>query len=356
MLVRLAGFAGPERAHGLAISGLKRRRQRPAPDQPHPRLGSTLFGQVLPNPIGLAAGFDKNGEVSDAMLGLGFGFVEVGTVTPYPQFGNPRPRVFRLKPDGAVINRLGFNNLGHDAVERNLALRRGRGGIVGVNIGANRNSLDRVADYVAGVNRFAPLATYLTINISSPNTEGLRDFQKADNLGPLLAQTITARFKQVEQLGRSVPLFLKIAPDMDDGMLQEIIATAIRHNVDGLIIANTTLSREGLTSRRKTESGGLSGPPLFTLSTAMLARARQIAGGRLLLIGVGGVDSAKAAWRKFVAGADLIQLYTGMTYQGFQLPRLIQEGLVAELDNRNIDHLDEIKGIETIRWAALWPQ
>lgn len=344
----------PERAHRLAIQGLKLRRIRPAPP-PDPQLSFSLLDRVFPNPIGLAAGFDKNAEVPDALLSLGFGFVEVGTVTPKPQAGNPKPRIFRLPADRAIINRLGFNGAGHDAVAANLERRRGRSGIIGVNIGANADSADRIADYVAGVERFAPLAAYLTINISSPNTQGLRDLQGEDSLGRLVAQISTARNNAADRLGRPVPLFIKIAPDLTDQSLVRIVESARANMIDGLVVANTTVARTGLRSRRKAkQAGGLSGPPLFDRSTAMLARARQIGGTELILIGVGGVDSAQAAWRKIAAGADLVQLYTGMIYAGPSLARQITAGLKEELARRNFSHISQATGIETARWAAAW--
>ena len=354
--VRLMHRLNPERAHRVAIYGLKLRPARPAP-APDPQLGFDLIDRVFPNPIGLAAGFDKNAEVPDALLGLGFGFVEVGTVTPQPQPGNPRPRLFRLPADRAIINRLGFNSAGHDVAAANLERRRGRSGVIGVNIGANRDSADRVADYVAGVERFAPLAAYLTVNISSPNTEGLRDLQEADGLTALIGRVTDARDTAAERLGRPVPLFVKIAPDLNDSALVRIVDVIRGAGLDGLVIANTTVSRDGLKSRRRArQAGGLSGPPLFERSTAMLARARQLAGDDLILIGVGGIDSARAAWRKFTAGADLVQVYTGMIYEGPGFAHAIAAGLREELAKRNFAHIRDARGIETARWAAAWPR
>ncbi len=353
---RLLRLLGPELAHRLTIVALKRRRLKPLARDGDPRLALRLFGLAFPSPIGLAAGFDKNGEVPDAMLRLGFGFVEIGTVTPRLQRGNPKPRVFRLPADGAVINRLGFNNLGHDAVARNLEQRRGRGGLVGVNIGANRDSEDRIADYVNGVTRFAPLAAWLSVNISSPNTPGLRQLQEAGELGQLLGRVMEAREAAIAAAGRKVPLFVKISPDMDDDQLIALLETALRHQVDGLVISNTTVARPPLKSRQHQQIGGLSGRPLFELSTAMLARVRALVGDRLVLIGCGGVDGADTAWAKIAAGADLIQLYTGMIYQGPSLPERIKAGLARRLEDRNFSHISEARGIETARWAAAWPR
>jgi len=353
---RLLRLLDPERAHRLTIAALKRRRLKRLDHDDDPRLALRLFGLSFPSPVGLAAGFDKNGEVPDAMLQLGFGFVEIGTVTPQPQRGNPKPRIFRLPDDGAVINRLGFNNLGHDAVARNLERRRGRGGLVGVNIGANKDSEDRIADYVTGVARFAPLASWLTINISSPNTPGLRDLQEADELGRLLGRAMEAREVSVAAAGRKVPLFVKISPDIDDSQLTALLKTALGNQVDGLIIANTTIARPPLKSQQRQQIGGISGRPLFNPSTAMLARVRSLVGDRLVLIGVGGVDGADTAWAKIAAGADLIQLYTGMIYQGPSLPERIKAGLIDRLEGRNFSHISQARGIETERWAAAWPR
>ena len=352
---RLLRLLDPELAHRLTIAALKRQRLKPFDREGDPRLALQLFGLSFTSPVGLAAGFDKNGEVPDAMLRLGFSFVEIGTVTPRPQRGNPKPRIFRLPADEAVINRLGFNNLGHDAVARNLQRRRGRGGLVGVNIGANKDSNDRIGDYVTGVTRFAPLASWLTVNISSPNTPGLRDLQDASELEQLLARVMEAREASIAAAGRKVPLFVKISPDMADGQLTALLETTLRHQVDGLIIANTTIARPPMKSRQHQQLGGLSGRPLFDASTAMLARVRAIVGNRLVLIGVGGVDGADTAWAKIAAGADLIQLYTGMIYKGPSLPERIKAGLTDRLEGRNFSHISAARGIETERWAAAWP-
>jgi len=342
----------PERAHRLAIRAARFGRSRPPAAARDPRLNVSKLGLDFPNPIGLAAGFDKNGEVPDAMLALGFGFVEVGTVTPLPQEGNPKPRLFRLSEDRAIINRLGFNNEGHEAALERLDRR----GLVGVNVGANRDSEDRIFDYVAGVRLFAPEAAYLTVNVSSPNTPGLRDLQAGEALGRLLDAVGDARVAAEEECGRRTPLLLKIAPDLDDRALGALIETAMANGVDGLIISNTTVARPELKSRRHAdELGGLSGPPLLEISTAMLSRARQLAGPELTLVGVGGVDGAAGAWSKIAAGADLVQLYTGLVYEGPSLPRRIVTDLLTRLDERNIKHIADVRGIETERWAAAWP-
>ena len=312
----------PETAHRLTIKALATGIYPRAPVT-DPRLARRLLGLDFPNPIGLAAGFDKNGEVPDSALALGFGFVEMGTVTPRPQAGNPRPRIFRAAEDRAIINRLGFNNEGHDAVYARLVARE-RKGIVGVNLGANRDSIDRVADYVAGVRRFADVASYLVINISSPNTPGLRDLQEKDALTRLLAAVTEAD----AAFPKRVPILLKIAPDLDDDALATIAETALSSGIDGMIASNTTTSRDGISDPRlAAQAGGVSGRPLFSRSTKMLARLRQIVGDKLVLVGTGGVDSAIAARQKMAAGADLVQLYTGMVYEGPGLPARI----VAEL-------------------------
>jgi dihydroorotate dehydrogenase len=353
---RLLRLLDPELAHRLTIAALKRWRLKRLDRDGDPRLALRLFGLSFPSPIGLAAGFDKNGEVPDAMLRLGFSFVEIGTVTPKPQHGNPKPRIFRLPAEEAVINRLGFNNLGHDAVARNLERRRGRGGLVGVNIGANKDCDDRIGDYVAGVTRFAPLASWLTINISSPNTPGLRDLQNAGELDQLLFRVMEAREASIVAAGRKVPLFVKISPDMADGQLKALLETTLRHQVDGLIVSNTTIARPPLKSRQHQQLGGLSGRPLLEPSTAMLARVRGLVGDKLVLIGVGGVDGADTAWAKIAAGADLIQLYTGMIYKGPSLPERIKAGLIERLEGRNFSHISQARDIEITRWAAAWPR
>ncbi|MEJ0011998.1 MAG: quinone-dependent dihydroorotate dehydrogenase [Bauldia sp.] len=326
-LIRPLLFAlDAEASHRAAIAALAAGvyPRAPAADA---RLKRTVMGIEFPNPVGLAAGFDKHGEVPDAALGLGFGFVEVGSVTPRPQPGNPRPRVFRVEHDRAVINRLGFNSEGHDAVYARLAARERRG-IVGVNLGTNKDSTDRVADYVAGVRRFADVAGYLAINISSPNTPGLRDLQEKDALARLLDGVAAAR----AGLARRVPIVVKIAPDLDDEALGTIAETVIVAGMDGMIVSNTTLSRLGVGDPKlAAESGGLSGRPLFAPSNKMLTRLRGMVGDRLVLIGTGGIDSTTAARQKIAAGADLVQLYTGMVYEGPTLPARIVAGLAAAI-------------------------
>ena len=347
----------PERAHRLALKAAKNLSSRPPANARDPRLKVSVLGLDFPNPVGLAAGFDKDATVPDSMLGLGFGFVEVGTVTPLPQAGNATPRLFRLPADRALINRLGFNNEGHEAALDQLDRRAGRPGIVGVNLGANRDSEDRLFDYYAGVRLFAPIASYLTINVSSPNTPGLRELQSAAALSGLLRRIDEARTAAEEECGRRTPLLLKIAPDLDDAELRSVIETATQNGVDGLIIANTTVKRPQLKSKKHAEQlGGLSGRPLFELSTAMLARAREIAGRDFVLVGTGGVDGAAGAWSKIAAGADLVQLYSALVFEGPSLPKRIVSDLLKRLEERNIKTIRDVRGIETERWSAAWPR
>lgn len=326
------GHVDAEQAHNLAIKGLSLLPPQ-TPKADDPRLAMKAFGLTFPNPIGLAAGFDKNAQVPDAMLGFGFGFVEIGTLTPLAQAGNPKPRVFRLPQDRGVINRLGFNNEGHQAGLKRLMDRAGRPGIVGVNIGANKDTEDKAADYVAGIRTFAPVASYFTVNISSPNTPGLRDLQKADALDDLLARVMAARDDVAGTAGHK-PVLLKIAPDMTLAELDDVIACARRRAIDGLIVSNTTISRPGSLKDQTTarEIGGLSGRPLFDLSTAALAAAFLRVEGAFPLVGVGGVDSAEAALAKIAAGASLVQLYSGLVYEGPGLVGRIKADMVKYMN------------------------
>ncbi len=315
----------PEDAHRLAVQGLKLLPvARPRPDDE--KLAVRAFGLNFPNPVGMAAGFDKNAEVPDALLRLGFGFVEAGTVTPKPQGGNPRPRIFRLERDEAIINRLGFNNDGAEVVLRRLAARAHLGGIVGVNVGANKDSADRTADYVKLIETFAPVASYFTVNVSSPNTPGLRNLQQAEALDDLLARVIDARERVRKNAGDS-PVLLKIAPDLSLAELDDVVQIARARRVDGMIVTNTTLSRPSTLREqsRAKESGGLSGRPLFRLSTRMVAETYVRAEGAFPLIGAGGIDSGGAALTKIRAGASLIQLYSALIYKGL--------GLIEDIKN-----------------------
>ena len=338
-----------ERAHGLSIAGLKSGVPVCAPPPADTRLRVTIAGLSFPNPLGMAAGYDKNGEVPDALLRLGFGFAEIGTVTPKPQAGNPKPRIFRLVADEALVNRLGFNNEGHEACLARLKARRNAKGIVGVNIGANKDSADRIADYAAGVERFADVASYLTVNISSPNTPGLRDLQTRASLEELLGAVAAARG------ARTTPIFLKIAPDLAEGDLEDIAQTVLAKGIDGIIVSNTTLSRNGLTSGEAREAGGVSGRPLFERATIMLAKMRRLVGPDLPLIGVGGVDSADTAIEKIRAGADLVQFYTGMVYGGPTLPGEIVRGMSAFAAQEKLTSIRDIRDSRTDHWAGQNP-
>ncbi len=345
-----------EDAHRLAIHGLKLLPPiRPRADDP--KLAVRAFGLNFPNPIGMAAGFDKNAEAPDALLRLGFGFVEVGTVTPKPQAGNPRPRLLRLERDQAVINRMGFNNDGAAVVLRRLAARAHHGGIVGVNVGANKDSPDRVADYVGLIETFAPVASYFTVNVSSPNTPGLRNLQQADMLDDLLARVIDARERVREKAG-DTPVLLKIAPDLSLAQLDEVVQVARSRRVDGMIVANTTVSRpSSLRDKgRAEELGGLSGRPLFRLSTRMVAETYVRAEGAFPLIGVGGIDSGGAALTKIRAGASLIQLYSSLVYKGLGLIDDIKSDLASTLLRTGRESLAEIVGADAANITAEdWP-
>ncbi|HEX3753517.1 MAG TPA: quinone-dependent dihydroorotate dehydrogenase [Rhizomicrobium sp.] len=299
---------------------------RPDPPADDPRLGIALFGRHFPNPVGLAAGFDKNAEVPAAMARFGFGFVECGTVTPRPQAGNPKPRLFRLGKDDAVINRMGFNNLGMKAVARNLSRRKG-GGIVGINVGANKDSTDRVADYLLAFDLLGPLADYVAINVSSPNTPGLRGLQNRDELARLLGALVDKR----TQRSIEVPLLLKIAPDLDEQALDDIATVVLASGIEGLIVSNTTLARPPLRSLHASQTGGLSGKPLFALSTTILKAMHDRLGRRIVLVGVGGIGSGADAYAKIRAGASLVQLYTALVYAG--------PGLVARINRELAEYL-----------------
>jgi dihydroorotate dehydrogenase len=346
----------PEDAHRLAIQGLRLLPPiRPRPDDP--KLAVRAFGLNFPNPIGMAAGFDKSAEAPDALLRLGFGFVEIGSVTPKPQAGNPRPRLFRLERDAAVINRMGFNNDGADVVLRRLAVRAHLGGIVGVNVGANKDSADRVADYVKLIETFAPVASYFTVNVSSPNTPGLRNLQQAAALDDLLAKVIEAR-ERVRQNAGDTPVLLKIAPDLSLAELDDVVHIARSRRIDGMIVGNTTLARPSTLREqaRAREQGGLSGRPLFRLSTRMVAETYVRAERAFPLVGVGGIDTGGAALTKIRAGASLIQLYSSLIYKGLGLVDDIKNDLASTLLRTGRDTLSEIVGADAAAITAEdWP-
>jgi len=329
-----------EAAHRTTVAALKLRTGTGFPPEPAstPTLETSVAGLKFPNPIGLAAGFDKDAEVAEQMLNLGFGFVEVGTLTPQPQNGNPKPRLFRLAEDQAVINRMGFNNRGQPDARRRLERRARRRGIIGVNIGANKDSTDRIADYVAGVRELAPVADYLTINISSPNTPGLRQLQDEGALRSLLSA-----IEEVRSPG-GPPIFLKVAPDLGEGEPDQIVRIALQHKVDAIIVSNTTVTRPPLKSRYADEQGGLSGAPLKELALKRLRNFRSASGGEIPLIGVGGIANADDAWERIRAGASLVQLYSAMVYEGPGLARRIARGLADRLEREGIGNISELVG------------
>lgn len=337
----------PETAHRLAIGALQGRLLFEPRPKYYSELEMNLWGLRFRNPLGVAAGFDKNGVALDGLLAQGFGFVEAGTVTPQPQPGNPQPRLFRLEQDEAVINRLGFNNQGLGAFVKHFTARDKAKGIAGANIGKNKTSSDAEADYVAGLLAVYAHCDYIAVNISSPNTAGLRDLQQGRALDGLLAALAKARGQCLAQQLPYRPVLLKVAPDLDMAQKEDIVRAAVEYGLDGLIISNTTVSRpEHLQSRWAAETGGLSGRPLFALSTQALADFYRLAQGRLTLVGAGGIASAEDAYRKIRAGASLLQLYTALVYNGFGLVRDINDGLVQCLQRDGFSHLREAVGAD----------
>lgn len=336
----------PERAHDLSIKALASGLV-PLPSAPvsSDRLRVHLAGMELPNPVGLAAGYDKNARAVAPLMKAGFGFIELGAATPRPQPGNPKPRLFRLTDDKAIINRFGFNNEGAEAIAARLKSRP-KGIPVGLNIGANKDSADRAADFAEVVRIAGHSADFLTVNVSSPNTEKLRDLQGADALAALLDGVMVAR----DGLPKRVPVFIKIAPDLDDAALADIAAVARNARIDAIIATNTTLSRDALTDPQKSEAGGLSGEPLFERATAILARIYKETGGSIPLIGVGGISSAEQAWQKIRAGATAIQLYSALIYQGFSLASQIAEEIDNRLQRENLT-LTELTGSGAAEWV-----
>lgn len=343
----------PETAHTLAVLAMRLALAPAMPTPRDPRLEVPLFDLRFPHPVGLAAGFDKDAEIADALLTQGFGHIEVGTVTPRPQPGNPKPRIFRLPEAGAVINRCGFNGKGHAHALKQLEKRAGRPGIVAVNLGANKDSADRAEDYAAGVKAFARHAAFLTINISSPNTPGLRTLQGRAALDDLVGRALAAREETVESAGRRVPLLVKIAPDLTETDLDDIAAVVTARGVDGLVVSNTTLSRAGVAGGQASEAGGLSGRPLFRRSTIVLAKMRARVGAGLPIIGVGGISTGEDAWHKLEAGADLLQLYTGFIYGGGNMVVAILRELIARLEAEKLASITAVSGRRTADWAAL---
>lgn len=343
----------PERAHNLSLQALERGVHPSDPGPDDPRLGVRVAGIAFPNPIGIAAGFDKDARVPDAVLAMGCGFAEIGTVTPKGQAGNPQPRVFRLIRDRAVINRLGFNNQGHGPALARLIARQGRGGIVGVNIGANKDAADRSADYVAGLEAFYGVASYFTVNISSPNTPGLRDLQAPAALDELLSRVFAARASRMAAGAPMRPVVVKIAPDIAEADLPAIAERLIQHKVDAIAVSNTTLARPGLSDiAGGHEAGGLSGRPLFHRSTAMLARVYRATEGQIPIIGIGGIDSGDTALAKIEAGATLLQLYTGLIYEGAGLIRRIKVHLADHARLQGMASIADAVGRKADEWAS----
>ncbi len=338
-LARPALFAiDPERAHRLTVRALALAGRRGPPAAG--ALAIDVAGLGFPNPLGMAAGFDKDAEVPDQLLGLGFGFAEVGSITPRPQAGNPRPRLFRLVEDRAVINRMGFNNGGAEVAHDRLVRRAGRPGIVGINVGANKDSEDRIADYVAMTRVMAPLASYLAVNISSPNTPGLRALQDEGALTGLLDAVIEARGTA------GPPVFLKVAPDLESADIDAIARIALDRKLGALIVSNTTITRPALLSANAHETGGLSGAPLRDLAQQRLRDFRKATGAAIPLVGVGGIASAEDAWARIRAGASLVQLYSAMVYGGPGLPRRILRGLEALMRRDGFASIAEAVGSE----------
>lgn len=329
----------PEDAHGLALAALKFTPHFGGTRASGP-LATTVAGLSFPNPLGMAAGFDKNAEVPDALLALGFGFAEVGSITPLAQPGNPRPRLFRLSEDRAVINRMGFNNAGAEAAVERLVRRVGRPGVVGINIGANKDSPDRQADYATMARLMAPLASYLAVNVSSPNTPGLRSLQDEGALAALLDAVLEARG------AGGPPVFLKVAPDLAPTDIDAIARIALDKQLGALIISNTTISRPPLKSRHADEAGGLSGAPLRELAQERLRDFRKATGGAMPLVGVGGIGSAEDAWARIRAGASLVQLYSAMAYEGPGIARTIARGLAKLMRRDGFATIAEAVGTE----------
>lgn len=341
----------PEAAHELTLRALELGLYPRCAASGDRALEVAIWGLAFPNPLGIAAGFDKDARVPGAVLGMGCGFAEIGTTTPLPQPGNPAPRVFRLAEDRGVVNRLGFNNGGHRAALGRLRERRAHG-IVGVNIGANKESTDRVGDYVAGLEAFYDVASYFTVNISSPNTPGLRDLQSPEALDELLGRVMAARAAKVAAGKPFRPVVVKLAPDIAEDALAATVAALLRHGVDGIAMSNTTLERKGLRDASAGEAGGLSGRPLFHRATVMLARVYLATGVSVPLIGIGGIDSPETALAKIEAGATLLQLYTGLIYEGPGLIGRIIAHLAKVCAERRVASIGALTGTRAAEWAA----
>ena len=332
----------PEVAHNLAIKSLKLNLTPNLFDEnkDNPMFQTTLFGKEIDNPIGIAAGFDKNAEVYNSLFKLGFGFVEVGTVTPFEQYGNPKPRVFRLIKDQALINRLGFNNLGAENISSRIRSNQSTG-LLGINIGPNKDSNNRLNDYLVGLKTFHDIADYITINISSPNTENLRNFHDETKFDELINSIKVER----DKLNSKIPIVVKISPDISEVQVELISEIALKHNVSAIIVSNTTsINRENLQDITKHQKGGLSGKPLELISNKLISKFHKLLKGKIQIIGVGGVDSGESAYKKFLAGASFVQLYTGMVFQGPGIVGKIKKELKEILINDGVKNFKEIIG------------
>ena len=332
----------PETAHSLAINALKFGNIASIKINKSPRIETSIFNEKIHSPIGVAAGFDKNAEVYNSLFNLGFGFVEVGTVTPKPQFGNPRPRVFRLEEDEALINRLGFNNQGCEEISLRIKKNKPKG-LLGINIGPNKDSSDRIKDYTTCLKKFINLASYITINISSPNTENLRDFHKTSELNNLIKSIL----EEKNNSNSSTPIAVKISPDLSSNQVEKISQILIDNKIETIIISNSTdRNREGLTNMNRFEKGGLSGKPIEKISNRIINEFYKLVGKQIKIIGVGGVDSAKSAYEKILSGATLVQLYTGMVYRGPRIAAQINNGLIKILEQEGINNINDVVGLK----------
>ncbi len=330
----------PEVAHSLALKALKLNNFPMNKIVKDKTLETNLCGKILSNPVGIAAGFDKNAEVYNPLFNLGFGFVEVGTITPKPQYGNPKPRVFRLEEDEALINRLGFNNLGSDYI-RSRILKERKKGMLGINIGPNKDTENRIEDYIDCFRKFYDLADYITVNISSPNTENLRDFHKQDELNSLIKKLKSEKIK----LKSDIPIAVKVSPDLNDKQIEVVSNTLVDNNVEIIIVSNTSdKNRDKLNNINKLEKGGLSGKPLNDISNSIISKFYRLIGSKIKIIGVGGVDSGETAFEKIIRGASLVQLYTGMVYKGPGIASSISSELINILKNKGFKNVSEAVG------------
>ena len=343
--IKILKFLPPELAHTITINALKYLNLK-FNSIDDPILSQHLIGLDFPNPLGLAAGFDKNAEVVKSMFSLGFGYVEVGTITPLPQKGNPKPRIFRLEQEGAIINSLGFNNKGSEKVKKNISKTKksfSENRIIGVNLGKNKNSINSIDDYLYGMEKLGNLASYITINISSPNTQGLRDLQLRGNIENLIKKIISKR-EEINSINKK-PIFIKISPDLNEDQLRDIALISLANNIDGLILTNTTINRpNNLLSKNKTIKGGLSGKPLFKISNNILKKMYNLTNGQIILVGVGGISNGSDCYEKIKSGASLLQLYTALTFSGPLLISKIKNELVDLIKTDGYKNISEVVG------------